>query len=325
MDFKKIGPILAVAFLVATLSPSAWAEEKSYPNRPIEFIITYPPGGPTDTAVRIIQSPLQAALGVPIILTNKGGAAGALGTDFVAKAKADGYIVLATPPSSFTLAPVLNPSIAYKYTDFAAVCYFAVDYWVIACKAGSPWNTIEDVVAHAKKNPGKLTFATPGMGTVPSLMIEVFKSSHGVDIVPVHFQGTGPVKNAILGGHVDLAGAGLSNMASLINARSLHPLALISTHRVSDFPDVPTLAEKGCPEASINMWLGLFVPQKCPPFVIEKLNSEMKKIMADPTIITKLKKAGFYVDYRDSQATFKLVEEELKTLTKVVHKTGIGK
>lgn len=323
---KKIGfVLLGLAVLVGVFVNPGWTQEEKYPTRQIECIVNFPPGGPLDTSIRIIQPHLQAALGVPVVLTTKGGAAGALGTDFVAKAKPDGYTILASANAPLTIAPNVNPQITYKYTDFAHICTYTADPGVICGKAGAPWKNLEELVEYAKKNPGKLNYGTPGMGTVAYFAMEIFKLSYGLDIVPVHFQGTGPVKNAILGGHVDLSASGFGSLGPLIKAGNIIPLVTTATQRMADFPNVPTMAEKGFPDASLNIWFGLWVPIKCPKNVVEKLSQAMEKVMKDPAVQKQIEQAAMMVDYRDGKATFQLVEQEFAAVGKVVKKTGMGK
>jgi len=315
-----IGMILLMGF-----SSYVGAAEEKYPTRQVELILNFPPGGPLDTGARIIHPALQAALGVPVVLTTKGGAGGALGADYVAKAKPDAYTVLATNNGALTIAPQINPQIAYKIQDFTAVCAFIADPAVITSKADAPWKSLEGLVDYAKKNPGKLNYGTPGMGTVAFFTMEVFKMAYGLDIVPVHFQGTGPAKNAILGGHVDLASSGFGSLAPLIKAGNIIPLVTTASERVAAFPDVPTMAEKGYPDATLNIWFGLLVPKKCPNNAVSKLAEAMEKVMKDPAIISQLDKAGLIVYYRDGETTAKLLEQEYVTIGKVIKKTGIGK
>jgi tripartite-type tricarboxylate transporter receptor subunit TctC len=324
MKNRNAGLVITVVCLMALASPLYGAEER-YPTRQIEFIINFPPGGPLDSVTRIIQPPLQAALGVPIILTTKGGAAGALGTDFVAKAKPDGYTLLSTTNPSLTIAPHVNPQIPYKISDLTPVCVFGADLGFISSKPGAPWKNLEELVEYAKKNPGKLNYGSPGLGTVAYFAMEIFKLSYGLDIVPVHFQGTGPVKNAILGGHVDLAASGFGSMGSLVKAKSITGLVTTTVKRLPDYPDIPTMAEKGFPDACLNIWAGLFAPKQCPPVVANRIGAAMEKIMKDPAVVRQMEAAGFFIDYRNSENTAKLIEEESKTVGKVVQKTGMGK
>ena len=237
MDTRRAGVVFwGIVLLTVAFSTVAWAAEEEYPVRSVEIILNFPPGGPLDTGARIIHPALQAALGVPVVLTTKGGAGGALGADFVSKAKPDGYTVLATNNGALTIAPQINPQITYKRQDFTPVCAFIADPAVITSKANAPWKNLEELVDYAKKNPGKLNYGTPGMGTVAFFTMEVFKMAYGLDIVPVHFQGTGPAKNAILGGHVDLASSGFGSLAPLIKSGNIIPLVTTSSERVPRAP-----------------------------------------------------------------------------------------
>jgi tripartite-type tricarboxylate transporter receptor subunit TctC len=318
-----LGGVISLSLSLFTFA--LWAAEETYPIRQIELILNFPPGGPLDTGARIIHSALQKEMGVPILLTTKGGAGGALGADFVAKAKADGYTVLATNNGALTIAPQVNAQITYKHQDFIPVCTFVADPAVITSKAKAPWKNLDELVDYAKKNPGKLNYGTPGMGTVAFFTMELFKMAYGLDIVAVHFQGTGPAKNAILGGHVDLASSGFGSLAPLIRSGDIVPLVTTASKRVAAFPDVPTMAEKGFPDATLNIWFGILVPQKCPSNVAPRLSEAMDKVMKDPAIISQLEKSGLIVDYRDRGATLKLLEQEYATLAKVIQKTGMGK
>ena len=324
MDSRKVGLVIFGMVMALSFSP-AWGAEEKYPTRQVEVIVNFPPGGPLDTGIRIVQPALQNALGFPIVLTTKGGAGGALGVDFVSKAKPDGYTVLSTNNGALTIAPQINKQITYKYQDFLPVCSMFADPAVITSKANAPWKDLEGLVDYARKNPGKLNYGTPGMGTVAYFTMEIFKMAYGLDIVPVHFQGTGPAKNAILGGHVDLASSGFGSLAPLIRAGNIIPLVTTASKRVAAFPNVPTMAEKGFPDATLSIWFPLLVPQKTPQVAVNKLSGAMEKVMKDPAIISQLDKAGLIVDYHPSEATGKLVEQEFLTIGKVVKKTGMGK
>lgn len=323
-SIKAIFIFSLAVFLIVSLSQAAFTSEKDYPNRPIDLIATYPPGGPVDITTRLIQPPLQDALGVPVIVTNKGGVGGAIGTDFVAKAKPDGYTLGVLANSSFTSGPAINPALTYKYTDLVYICLLAIDYEAIVTRVDAPWKNLDDMISYAKKNPGKLTYGTPGYGSVAFFEMELFKLAHGLDIVPVHFQGSNPAMTAVLGGHVDLSIGGIGATASQIRAGKVIPLVVSSEKRLPAFPDVPTMSERGVKEA-VNIWMPLAATQKCPKEVVEKLSRLMEKIMKTPAVMSQFEKAGLMVDYRDTAATSKLVEDEINAITKVVKKLGIGK
>lgn len=315
--------LLALA-LGATAAPLALAQS-GYPSRPIEFVIPFPPGGPADTAARIIQPPLSAALGVPIVLNNKPGGGGALGGDYVSKSKPDGYTVYATTNSTLTIITAMQPDLTYRPSDFAAVGSYMTDIGVITSKPGNTWKTLDEFVDYAKKNPGKLSYGSAGLGTVSFFTAELFKQAYGLDITHVPFQGTGPVKNAVMGGHVTLGSSGLSSFAPLMKSGDLIALVTTAPKRLPAFPDVPTMAEKGFPDASLNIWMALFVPAKTPREVVEKLSRALEKTMKEPSVVAAVEKAGMVVDYRDPAATAKLVESEHEAVKKVVARLGIGK
>lgn len=314
-----------ITLLLAAPGGSGVSAQTEYPNRQIEFIIPFPPGGPADTAARIIQPQLSATLGVPIVLVNKPGGGGALGAGFVAKATPDGYTVYATTNSTLTIITAMQPDLPYRPTDFVPIGSYMADVGVFTVRAGSPWKTLEEFVDYAKKNPGKLSYGSGGLGTVTFFTMELFKLAYGLDITHVPFQGTGPVKNAIMGGHVTLASSGLSAVAPLIKSGDLIPLVTTAPRRLPAFPNVPTMAEKGFPAASLNIWMGLYVPAKTPGEIVDKLARALEKTMQHPSVVAAVERAGMFVDYHDPEATRKLEESEHAAVKKVIARLGIGK
>lgn len=320
---RQITMVVRFVLLLTWASGSWVMAQGQYPTREIEFIIPFPPGGPGDTAARIIQPRLSAILGVPIVLTNKSGGGGALGGDFVAKSRPDGYRVYATTNSTLTIITATQRDLPYRIEDFAPVASYIADLGVIAGQAGAPFKTLDELVAYAKKNPGKLSYGSAGVGTVSFFTMEMLKQFYNLDIAHVPFQGTGPVKNALLGGHVQVGASGFSALGELIKARELVPLVTTASQRLPEYPAIPTMTEKGLPEASLNIWMGLFVPAKTPRDVVEKLSKAVERTMQDPSVITAVQKAGMVADYRDPEATRKLVEAEHKAVVQVVPKLGI--
>ena len=318
--------VLATATLVLMLAlGTPAAAQPAYPARPIEVIIPFPPGGPADTAARIIQPKLSAALGAPLVLVNKSGGGGALAADYVSKSKPDGYTVFAATNAPVTIVAATQPDISYRPTDFAAIGTSMTDVSVFVGKAGSPWKTLEEFVEYVRKNPGKLSYGSAGLGTVSFFAFELFKHAYGLDITHVPFQGGGPVKNAIMGGHVTIASSGLNSFAPLMKSGDLIALATSAPKRVPAFPDVPTLAEKGFPDASLNIWMALFVPAKTPQGVVDTLAHALEQTMKEPSVVTAVEKAGMVVDYRGPSATAKVVETEYEAVKKVATRLGIGK
>lgn len=316
--------VLVVAALAAG-GPTPGAVAQSYPTRPVEFIIPFAPGGPTDTAIRLIQPVLSANLGQPVVLINKAGGGGAIGMDGVAKAKPDGYTLAATVRSTLTILPATQPDVPYKISDFAAIGTYAVDSQVVMVKSGSPWKTLEELIEHAKKNPGKLTYGSAGQGTNSFFTMELLKLAYGLDVAHVPFGGSGPVKNAILGGHVHVGAAALSPVLSVIRSGDVIPLVISATRRNPTIPSVPTLTEKGQPDISLSTWAELWAPAKTPKPVMDRLVQALDKAMKDPAVVAAIEKAGLQVEYNDPAATLKLVERENEVVRAAARKLGLAK
>lgn len=296
-----------------------------YPTRQVELIVPFPPGGPNDTAARIIQPQLSANLGVPVVIVNKPGGGGALGADFVAKARADGYTLYFTTNTTLTILLAMQPDVTHRLSDFTPVGSTMADFGSMTARAASPWKTLEELVDYARKNPGKLSYGSAGVGTLSSFAMEIFKMSYGLDIAHVPFQGTGPVKNAILGGHVQLASSGFSSLDPLIKSGDIIPLVTTAPKRLPAYPNVPTMAEKGFPEATLNLWMLLATPAKTPKGAVDRLARALEKTMKEPAVISGVEKAGMAVDHHGPEATRKMLESEYEIVKKVVQKVGIGK
>jgi tripartite-type tricarboxylate transporter receptor subunit TctC len=319
--------LVLVALLVLASSPlgagPAWSAD--YPAREIEMIVSFPAGGPADASARILAPRLSQILGVPIAVVNKTGGGGAVGADYVAKAKPDGSVVYNSTNAAFTVSPAVLKDITYKLSDFTALGAYAADLGVITVRAGGPARTLEEFVDHARKNPGKLTYGSAGLGTVSFFTMELFKQAYGLDIAHVPFQGTGPVKNAILGGHVAVASSGFGSLAPLIRSGDLVPLVTTAPRRVAGFLQVPTMAEKGFPDASLNIWMGLFVPARTPKPVVEALTRAFTQAAKDPSVLAALDKAGMQGFQHTAEETVKLLEQEAATVAKVADKVGLRK
>jgi tripartite-type tricarboxylate transporter receptor subunit TctC len=318
---------LLVLAVVATglAGPMVAALAQSYPARPVEFIIPFAPGGPTDTAIRLIQPTLSANLGVPVVLVNKAGGGGAIGMDGVAKAKPDGYTLAATVRSTLTILPATQPDVPYKISDFAPIGTYAVDSQAVMVKSGAPWKTLEELIEHAKKNPGKLTYGSAGQGTNSFFTMELLKLSHGLDIGHVPFGGSGPVKNALLGGHVQIGAAALSPVLSVIRSGDVIPLVTSATRRNPAVPGVPTFTEKGQPDISLSTWAELWAPARTPRPVLDRLAQALEKTMKDPGVVAAIEKAGLQVEHNDPAATLKLVERENDVVRAAARKLGLTK
>jgi tripartite-type tricarboxylate transporter receptor subunit TctC len=314
---------MSLVMALAAIVPPTWAQ--SYPTRPIQFVIPFATGGPTDTAIRVIQPQLAANLGAPVILVNKPGGGGAVGMDGVAKAKADGYTLAATVRSTLTILPATQPDVTYKISDFAVIGSYALDSGVILVKAGAPWKTLEEFVDYARKNPGKVTYGSAGLGTNSYFNMELLQQAYGITLSHVPFNGSGPVKNALLGGHVPIGAAALSAVLSVVRSGDLVALATSANKRLSVIATTPTMTEKGQPDASLSTWMELYAPAKTPKPVIDRLSAAVEKTMKDPDVIAAIEKAGLSVEYHDPAAALALVERENEVVVRLAKKLNLGR
>lgn len=268
------------------------ADAQDYPNKPIKFIVPYPPGGGTDVIARILQEPLAAELGQPIIIDNRGGAAGNLGTDLAAKAPADGYTILFTL-SSHTINPKLYDKLPFDVErDFAAVSLATLVPQILVAHPSVPVNDVKELIALAKANPGKLNYASVGTGSPGHIAGELFKLKTGVDIVHIPYKGGGPAVIDTIGGQVQLLFVTMPAAWQHVKAGKLKALAVTSAKRTVTAPDVPTIGESGVPDYVVDSWYGALAPAKTPPAVIAKLNAAFAKVLDNPQIKERLLAQG---------------------------------
>jgi tripartite-type tricarboxylate transporter receptor subunit TctC len=314
---------LVLAVLAGASAIPAVRAQPDYPTRDIEIVVPYAPGGPVDTATRLIQAELSRQLGGTVVVTNKGGAGGALAMYAVAKAKPDGYTLAGSANATLVTVPATQANVAYTLADFAAIGGFATDYQSIISRAQAPWKTIEELIEHARKNPGKLTYGSPGVGSISHFNMEMLKMKLGIDIVHVPFTGTGPVKNAILGGHVDVGASAMGALLPLVRTGALSLLVSTAPKRLAEFPSVPTMAEKGLVDTSLSTVMQLYAPAKTPPPVVDKLVRALERTMRDRAVLGAIEKAGLIPDYRGPEATRKEIEADAAAVAAVVKKLGM--
>lgn len=317
-----------LAMLLVTLLAllgTASAVAQTYPDRPIEMIVTFPPGGPTDTAARIVQPALSAQLKVPVVLVNKGGGGGAAGMDVVAKAKPDGHTIAATVRSTTTITPAVQADVPYRLKDFEMIGAYAASPQAIVVKKGAPWGTLEELVADAKKNPGKLTYGSAGQGTNSFFTMELLKLARGLDIAHVPFRGSGPLKNAVLGGHVQIGAISLSTMIPVMKSGDVVGLVISGDKRNPAVPDVPTMADKGVAEASLSTIMELYAPGGTPKAVVDRLVQALAAAMKTPEVLAALTKAGLEPYHHSPEASRREAEREYEQVVAAAKKLGLAK
>src|SRR5438034_8147751 len=319
----KIRVVCALLIGLVSAAIATFALAQDYPSRPIHMIVPYPPAGGTDIVARVVNEPLSAALGQPIIVDNKGGAAGNLGTDLAAKAAADGYTILFTL-SSHTINPKLYPKLPFDAEkDFAAVSLAAFIPQILVAHPSVPVNNVQELIAYAKSQPGKLNYASVGVGSPAHVAGELFKLKTGVDIVHVPYKGGGPAIAGILGGQVQFAIVSLPAALQQVKAGQLKAIAVAGDKRSIAAPDVPTLKEQGV-DCVVNSWYGALVPAKTSPAIISKLNGAMTKVLATPELRDKLLLQGAEAASTTPAEFEKLIRDELKQWEYVIREAKIS-
>ena len=257
------------------------AAAQTYPTRPIKFIVPYPPGGGTDVVARILTEPLTAELGQTIVIDNRGGAAGNVGTDIAAKAPADGYTILFTL-SSHTINPKLYDKLPFDVErDFVPISMAALIPQILVVHPSVPANNVQELIALAKANPGKLNYASVGTGSPGHIAGELFKLKTGVDIVHVPYKGGGPAVTDTIGGQVQMLFVSMPAAWQLVKAGKLKAIAVTSAKRSQTAPDVPTIAESGVPDFVVDSWYGALAPAKTPPAIVARLNAALRQGAGD--------------------------------------------
>jgi tripartite-type tricarboxylate transporter receptor subunit TctC len=310
-----------IGFAVAIAASAALAQE--WPNKPVRFIVPYPPGGGTDVIARIVQPRLQEALGQTIVIENRGGAGGAVGTEAAAKSAPDGYTFLFTL-SSHTINPLLYKLNYDVVRDFAPVTLIVSVPQLIAANTGSPLKTMQDVVATAKAHPGKLHFASVGNGTPSHIAGELLKLKTGIDIVHVPYKGGGPAVADTIGGQVWLLFVTMPAAMGNVRGGKLRPLAVTTLKRNPGAPEVPTVAEAlGIADYEVDSWYAMFAPAKTPPAVIARMQKEVARVIQMPDVKQKLLEQGGDTVGSSPEALDRVVRSELKKWAELIRDAKI--
>lgn len=279
------------ALLAAAISTSGWAAEASYPSRPIRMIIPFGAGGSTDVLVRIVANRMPEGLGQQVVIDNRTGAGGLIGTDLVAKANADGYTLLGTG-SPHSIFPNLYKNIPYDpLNDFAPIMQIASQPYGLTVHPSLPVRSVKDLIALAKKEPGKHNYASSGQGGAMHLFQALFTSMAKIDMVHVPYKGSGPVRADLLGGQVKIGCLGLSSIIQNHQAGQLRIIAVTSAKRSPELPDVPAIAET-LPGYDASLWTGFLAPRGTPPAAIKRIQTEITRLLQTPEVKTAFQRAG---------------------------------
>jgi tripartite-type tricarboxylate transporter receptor subunit TctC len=302
--------------LAILLSPASRAQ--SWPAHPVKMVIPFPAGGPTDVMTRLLSDRLGQALGQPVVVENKPGAGGTIGADFVAKSTPDGYTLLMATGSTHSVAPYVSKVPYDPQKDFTPIVYvgYATNVLLVSPRLGV--SNVRELVALAKKEPGKLNYATSGIGSVAHVTSEMFASLAGIKLTHVPYKGTQLSIPDMMSGQVAMLFDNVMTAKPHIESGRLKGIAISSTHRSSLLPDVPTVDESGIPGFDSTNWFGIFGPAGLPPRIVERVNGEMNRILRDPAVKERFVQLGFEVTGGTPADFAQVVQREGERWSKVI-------
>jgi tripartite-type tricarboxylate transporter receptor subunit TctC len=273
LQMKKI---VAVAGFLGSMVAAAGAAAQQYPSKPIRLVVPFPPGGSTDIVARIVAQKLGTQLGQPLVIENRDGAGGTLGTGVVAKAPPDGYTLVVGTTSTHVVAPSVYQKLEYDpVKDFAPVSLMAVTPYLLVVNPGVPAKTVKELVELMKSQPGKLNYASAGVGSTTHLAMEMLKGASNTSAVHVPYKGNGPAGTAVIGGQVEILFGSLPAVLPHAKSGKVRALAVGTPKRSPSLPEVPTVAESGYPGFDASLWLAIMAPAGTPAPIVERLNKEV--------------------------------------------------
>ncbi len=312
---------LCVAAIGLTVAVTAAAQ--AYPAKPIRLVVPFPPGGAVDFYARVVQPALAEALGQSVLIDNKAGASGMVGAGIVAQSPADGYTLLLGNIASLAINVGIYDKMPYDpRRDFTHIVRTVDVNYVLVTHPGVPARTVAELITHAKANPGKLSYGSAGSGSLPHLGTELLKAQAGIDMVHVPYKGGGPMVTDALGGQIQVVLGDQANLMPHVQTGKLRALAVATTKRSVNAPDIPTIAESGLPGFDATAWQGLVGPAGMPADVVKRLNEAFNKVMATPAIRDKLVGGGLEPIGGTPQQFSRFIDGEISKWTKIAKDVG---
>jgi tripartite-type tricarboxylate transporter receptor subunit TctC len=317
--WRTVTGFVSCALWIASVSA------EPYPSKPIKLIVPFPPGGTTDLLARILAERLPAVLGQPIVVDNRAGAGGMLGTEALARSSADGYTIGMATASTHGVNPAVQKKIGYDAVkDFAPIARVASVPNVMVVHPGVSAGSLNEFISLAKREPGKLSFASPGTGSVGHMVGELFKVAAGVDMVHIPYKGAGPALNDTIGGQVQVLYDNLPTSLPHIQAGKLRALAVASEKRSAVLPQVPTFAEVNLQAVNEPAWFGIVVPSATPKVIVERLQAAVEQVMKQADTRARFEKIGAE-PMTDTPAKFSQhIAKEISEFRAVAQKAGIS-
>lgn len=321
---KSLQRFLLVVTAVVCAQPGMTRAQGNYPNRPIQLVVTVPPGGAADFVGRLIGAKLADALGQSVVITNRGGAGGTTAAAAVAKSDPDGYTLLLNTIATHGIGPHIYANLPYDpVKDFSPVILIAKLPLIMAVNADVPAQSIKDLIAQAKARPGELSFCSAGTGGAPHLAGELFKSLTGTELLHVPYRGSGPAVVDLVAGRITMMFDAMPSLLPFITAGKLRALAAASPQRHRLLPDVPSFAELGYPGMDIALWYGVAAPGGTPAPIVQRLNAELIKILSTPDIRKSLTEQGADVQGGTPEEFVAFMRNESARWGTVVKRAGV--
>lgn len=287
--------ILKAALVSAAMLAATTAHAQAWPAKPVRLVIPFPPGGGTDIIARTLAAKLQDRLKQPFLIENLPGAGGMVGTQKVAVAPNDGYTYVIGITNTFAINRTFYKEMTYDpIKDFQPITLLAVSPHILVINPETPANNVREYIDHVKKNKGTLSYASYGNGSTSHLITEMFKSQNGLDLTHVPYKGIPPALTDVMGNRVSMLASSSAPAIPLVQGKKLRALAIFGDKRVVSLPDVPTMTELGFKDSALTIWYGLFAPAGTPRAIVEKMNSEIRAVMAEKDVEETFAKAGVY-------------------------------
>jgi tripartite-type tricarboxylate transporter receptor subunit TctC len=314
---------IAAALLFAASVPAAFAQPQQWPTRPVKIVVGFAAGSATDTLARIVADSFSKSMGQPFVVENKPGAGGAIGAAQVKEAAPDGYTLVAAGSGPFGINPAVQSHLPYDpVRDFELIGNIVLTPQAIVVSSAMPWKTLREFVAAAKAKPGEIPYASLGKGSTSHLSMAAFASTAGIELNHVPFKGSGDAQVAIVSGQVPVMSDTITGVLAQVKAGKLRALAVAIPKRSAFLPDVPTVGEQGWPGFESVGWIGLAAPAHTPAPILDKLNAEIRKMLADPAVKAKFENLAFE-PAGDSRAQFTaFVKSEIAKWSQVAKATG---
>lgn len=320
----KVVSLAMMAVLVFSVGSTTLMAQPNYPTKPLRMIVPFAPGGGNDILARSVGQRLSEVIGQPVVIDNRAGAGGEIGAVATVQAAPDGYTMLLGSVGTFAHNPALKPNLTYDPArDFAPVSLLATSAFIVVVNPSLPVKNIQELIALAKAQPGKLNFCSAGMGSSIHMTSELFKYAAGVDMVHVPYKGSGPAMIELIAGQTQVMFSTMPPALPHVQSGKLRAIAVTTAKRDALMPDLPTVGESGVPGFVVDNWQGIVVPKQTPPAIVQKLNRDLAAALKRPGMAEVLKTQGLEAASSTPEAFGELIRAEIAKYTRVVKAANI--